>query len=312
MESSRNIFISLFSLSTLLGGCGLSVPTLHEPYEEADVDDAMSYRIQKSIYCELRKAVSLYGPKKIYRYGKIEDSIPNDWAAQETLQLQVDETGSLNANIAYNQTLRTASLPFKGQDQIKVPQSFSLPVGATASSQATRNEKLLFLYDLGQFKMPIDVEKDSSCRQPGGPPYKDLDRHGSSLLFGDLGIGDWLKSALAAYNSLPTSYSLDKSQTKYNAFSYEVKFIVTTTGTVNPMWKLVTISTGGGANPLISESRMRTHDLLITIGPTQESKTPRGFAIGRVPSQAALNLHFTGEIQQAISAGFRSALAPIQ
>ena len=51
-----------------------------------------------------------------------------------------------------------------------------------------------------------------------------------------------------------------------NVITHEVKFRVVTTGDITPAWKLVQVNVNQTGN-LFEVSRLRTHDLLITMGP---------------------------------------------
>jgi hypothetical protein len=52
-----------------------------------------------------------------------------------------------------------------------------------------------------------------------------------------------------------------------DSFSQELKFIIVSSGNIQPTWKLVQVSANTGNTPFFSTGRTRTHDLLITIGP---------------------------------------------
>jgi hypothetical protein len=52
-----------------------------------------------------------------------------------------------------------------------------------------------------------------------------------------------------------------------DSISQEIKFIIVSTGNIQPTWKLVQVSANTGNPPFFSTGRTRTHDLIITIGP---------------------------------------------
>jgi hypothetical protein len=54
---------------------------------------------------------------------------------------------------------------------------------------------------------------------------------------------------------------------KQDSFSQELKFIIISSGNIQPTWKLVQVSANSGNAPFFSTGRTRTHDLLMTIGP---------------------------------------------
>ena len=61
--------------------------------------------------------------------------------------------------------------------------------------------------------------------------------------------------------------------------SNEIKFVIISSGTVNPTWKLVNLSANTGSSPLFSTGRTRTHDLIITIGPDTSDTRAAGYAL---------------------------------
>lgn len=52
-----------------------------------------------------------------------------------------------------------------------------------------------------------------------------------------------------------------------DSVSQEIKFIIVSSGNIQPTWKLVQVSANTGNTPFFSTGRTRTHDLIITIGP---------------------------------------------
>jgi hypothetical protein len=280
----------------MLLACGTYVPQLHEAFEQADVSDPfLVERIKQSIYCELRTAVvtemgqsALANPK-----GK---AIPDDWGAEITLSLQVDETGALNPGA-------TISTPIGRSDL------FSVGLGATLSSQATRIDKYYSYFSAAQLKVPLGPP-DTSCQQfDSNGRLVGLSHEGTSFLIsGNLGIDAWLKSALIQQNAIPSSPELKGSFTKLDVISYDVKFIVITTGTVTPTWKFLTLTAGTGT-PGASANRTRTHELILTLGPsdtTVVTKNGKKMVVS-APSGAASQLHFASEIGQAVSSAIRSS-----
>jgi hypothetical protein len=69
-------------------------------------------------------------------------------------------------------------------------------------------------------------------------------------------------------------------QAKFDVYSYQVKFVVVTSGGVNPVLRLTSLATGVGNQPLLSGGRTRTHELILTFGPGKD-----------VPDRAALQVH---------------------
>lgn len=270
-------FVSLISI-ILLAGCGTTVPRLHEFWEEADISDPLALRIKQSIYCELRKAVSEQKNQTALDANReVVEAIPDNWGAQMTLTLQVDETGATNPGVSLIKQL-------SGSDV------FTLGLGATASSQATRIDKYYSFFSIEALKPDLS-EADTACKRFQNGTEKNLDRHGSSPLFGELGINTWLQNALIQMNAIPSSKFPKSQSTKLDVLSYDVKFIVVTTGTATPSWKLVRL-TSSTSPALFSANRTRTQELLLTLGPTETVPGPKGQKTV-VPGKAATDLHFT-------------------
>ena len=133
-------------------------------------------------------------------------------------------------------------------------------------------------------------KKSSICRQ-GHDPFEGRGFAKSSpfILESDLGIQKWLEGAvitdvLIASEPGPAPKS-GGGGLKTDAYSYEIKFIIVTSGNVTPTWKLIQVS-ANTTGTFFSTGRTRTHDLIITIGPND---------------QLSLNAHLAAEIGQAVS-----------
>jgi hypothetical protein len=229
-----------------------------------------------------------------------------------TINLTIDETGALNPGATLIQTLPTEVLNFPNKVPVSAPQSFNLGFGGTLSSQATRIDKYSFYYSVGALKIPLGAA-DTSC---------DVSRVGSSPLISDeLGISQWLIDALTLENFYPSSTppppppqpnkrlarppaagggnSDAGGSTKQDVLSYEIKFIIITSGNVTPTWKLVRVSANTGNASFASLNRTRTHDLLITFGPSNGNSEP---------GPLASNSHLSSEIAGSLSTTLKSLL----
>jgi hypothetical protein len=283
----------------MLIACGTYVPQLHEAFEQADASDPfLVQRIKQSIYCELRTAVVMEMGQSALANPKGQ-AIPDDWGAEITLSLEVDETSAFNPGA-------TLSKPLGGTDM------FSVGLGASLSSQATRIDKYYSFFSAAQLKVPF-ASPDTSCQRfDDNGRLVDISHEGSSLLIsGNLGIDPWLKSALIQQNAIPSSPELKGSFTKLDVISYDVKFIVITTGTVTPSWKFLKLTAGTGS-PFASANRTRTHELILTLGPSNTTVVTKNGKrkVVSSPSNAASQLHFSSEIGQAVSSAIRSAVPP--
>ncbi|PZA10772.1 hypothetical protein DNX69_15605 [Rhodopseudomonas palustris] len=226
-----------------VAGCGTYVPPIQEYGEGTPVNSdfsaggAFEFAIKSKVYCDIVDAVVASRKAGV---------LPGGWAVQTTLDLQVDESGALNPGATY------LSSP-----------TFTIGAGAVLSSQATRESKF------GNY-WALDKLKGASSS-----PCSSSNARASSLLLSDLGISDWLENALRSRYYLPSSGGNKKDSIfKEDFLSYHIKFVVTTSGTVTPAWKLVRVTTGNGGLPLVGAGRIRTHDLLLTFGPTFSANSP--------------------------------------
>jgi hypothetical protein len=224
-------------------GCGTYVPPLQEYLEAAPANSdfsaggAFEFAIKSKVYCDIVEAVVT---------ARNSGVLPTGWAVQTTLDLQVDEAGSLNPGATYLSST-----------------TFTIGAGAVLSSQATRESKFGNYWELDKLK-----GADSS-------PCSNSTPRASSFLLSELGISEWLENALKSRDYLPSSGGNKKDPFfKQDFLSYHVKFVVTSSGTVTPAWKLVRVTTGNGGLPLVGAGRVRTHDLLLTFGPTFSAKGP--------------------------------------
>jgi hypothetical protein len=276
MEKAMNVpqWLSLATVSVglMLGGCGTYVPQIQEAWETSrtpvlTAGGDLEFKIREKIYCDIVQAIQ-----------ENDALLPSRWGVQTTVDLQVDESGALNPGVSFIEPLSDG-------------QSRSLGLGATLSSQGTREDKFSTYWNLDKLRK----FRGGTC---------DTDKpalRGSSLLLqSELGISAWLRDRLQSERALPSSQiPSDAGDTfKQDVMSYHVKFVVISSGSVNPVWKLVRLSAGDGST-LVTANRTRTHDLLVTFGPAFKPGT----------ANVALSSHQAQEIGIAVSNGNRT-LAP--
>ena len=179
-----------------------------------------------------------------------------------------------------------------------VPQSYSLGLGAKASSQATRTETsgafftVQSIVDNAKKNRRFETETQSCDNQTIDEeardslyPDKDVRKPSKTAQFlslivnNDLKIYDWLKSALhiqeviAGMGGGASNAGKDSSSSQavgQNAITHEVQFVVLTDGNVTPTWKLVRVSANPNS-PFFDTQRQRTHDLIVTFGPKNKT-----------------------------------------
>jgi hypothetical protein len=179
------------------------------------------------------------------------------------ITLTVEEGGSVNPSATFTQSL---------------PGAFSLGANGTVSSTATRVDTSYSYYNVGKISRQ---SPNSSCHT--------RKTHGSSpLLKSELGIETYLAGAAKAARAIPSSAAPKTGEAKIDIYSYEIKFVIVSSGGVNPSWKLVNLSTNTDGPALFGASRSRTHDLTLTFGPG-----------GDKPSEASLQTHFTQQVIQS-------------
>jgi hypothetical protein len=261
-------------LPTILSGCGLSVPQMGEVWEGRDIvpgQTSMETRIKEKIFCETVDALKYV--RANYRVGdKSLPSIPDDYGVQMQISLTVEETGALNPSATYMHLMHNGAI-------------FDIGSGVTVSSTATRVDTSYSYYNVGKI---AGIGKNEWCNNPEQP----LDIHGSSfLLQSDLGIRDYLSGAVEGADMLPSSAAATGGSSKgakIDVYSYDIKFVIVSTIGVNPVWKLVNLTTGTSNLSALNLGRTRTHDLVLTFGPGIDQ-----------PTLASLQTHFTTQIVQS-------------
>lgn len=279
-----------------LGGCGTYVPYMSEivdaPEGHLEAGGALEKNIKIQVYCELKAAVlAVTSPESpyymaIFRKGLYSPALPDDWGVELTLTLQVEEGSSANPSAVW-----TAS------------PSLAVGASATASSTATRIDKFTSFYLVGDLRTNLGKTDRCFYDQKTGE-RRDFQAAGSSLLIhSDLRMLEWLHGALHVETNYKSEQ--DDPSKKGDVYSYNVKFLVVTSGSANPAWKLVRVSTNQGGPSLLQASRSRTHELLATFGPTEKSKGGT-----RTLTTAASNSHLASEIGSAVANNIRGAVIP--
>jgi hypothetical protein len=307
MRALRVGSLAVILVSYGLAGCGLSIPDVKEAWDSDYPGDPrtgakpiagttlIEFEIKKKIYCELKDAVKAAnaiptttsetrGGKQTLKYPGL---FPPGYVAQVALSLQIDESVSLNPGLTYTQTMANAVKAFGVGNTVTIPQSFSFGLGGTLSSTATRIDKFNPQYSIAFLSEPDT--KDVVCI-PGNDPLASIAPSDTPFqIESDLGIKKWLVGALLVNDYLPSDLTQSNptssrkpkpgaaaaggggggggSATKADTISYEIKFVIVSSGNVTPTWKLVQFSANTSSSPFFGTGRTRTHDLIITIGP---------------------------------------------
>ena len=282
------------AVSTLLAGCGTYVPDIQEFWGAPSDAKFKVNKISGQVVCELRKAVQKV-VTDIPEFVQTPGAPPpppkrdlswfvNKWAVQVTLNLIIVENSALTPGVALNSIYRTGITTFPGAAAVTTPQSFSLGLGGTASSTATRNDKLNMFFTVKELLYGTpSIEK--SCIPP--PTNADL------FMQSDLKLYDWLSAALLPYAVDIINFA--NNSTVQNAITHDIKFEIVSSGNVNPQWKLVRVTSNTSPN-LLAAGRDRTQELIITFGPTQKGML----------APAAENSHLATETGSAVSQAIQS------
>jgi len=249
-----------------LAGCGTYVPEIQENPWSHDVA-ALIQAIAYSIHCELRNSVVdvKYEDLKFEsKNGRLIAGWLDDWGAQVTLTLTIDESTALSPSGIYSPT-----------------KIFSLLLGANASSEATRVDILSYYYTVKELQAqgPCKPEPMLNNATAGHPI-------GSLLIYSDLKLNEWLSSAI--FTNLTGDFPAANKNPK-NGLTHHVTFKIVTSGNINPSWKLekATINPTGS---LFMANRTRTHDLLITFGPNVADVSGLKNSLGAATPAAYTNL----------------------
>lgn len=329
-------FTALCIASTFQVGCGTRVPDVVEVWEQLDPDATrnMELQIKHAVYCDLRDGVrEANKDQKVVRYlpggkGRLAPEqpapLPDYWGAQVTLSFMVDEKSAVNPSASLKTPIHNATVNFDGQvvgatpiisaltySFASLPQSYAFGLGGTISSQAQRTDKFNAYYSVAD--LMTDYGGKDVCEDPPNMGAKSFSSPFSVV--SNLGIKKWLADSTYINNILSSSTGYDKTF-KADAVTYDIKFIIVTSGSLSPAWNLVRIA-ANTAPPLFQTDRIRTHSLIITVGPGDKSTTAargpvaiRGRqepAVSRLPSFVSINAHLSSQIGLEVSNAFANS-----
>lgn len=231
-----------------MSGCGTYVPEIQELTSDQAESQKLTTAITRSVFCELRNSVSyVIGRDKAFGAvnGLRNAAWFDKWGVQISLTLSVAEESAINPNAIWSPRGSPGNI-------------FSLGSSIDLTSTATR------ISIINSFYLVKDLYAKGPCAANDNVEAPD----GSFLIQSDLKLRSWLSTHINASGkgsiNVPDGTDTPLQQ---DAVSHQVKFQVVSGGTVNPSWVLTEASVNTGA-PLLKLSRDRTHDLLMTFGPT--------------------------------------------
>jgi hypothetical protein len=331
-------------IATSLGSCGTIVPKLHEFYEDNNDEKITETQIVDHVKCEIYNGFA----KAINGVKENDETLRGagkywleSWGAQVTLTLQADETGGITPIVGFNAPYANKILNFPN-GAVTIAQSFSLGIGANASSHATRKEAIGFTYAFADLNAHYNAPKTPGAiagwdrKTPwvdGAPwdgtrplPIRQCANAGGHLLYSDLKIVDFVNAkaeittvalaprakdekaaardaAIADINKKRESNG-SPSSSPYSTFSDEITFVVTYGASVTPTWKLSAISTSpsGVSTPLLNALRTKTQDVIITLGAVKPSVDGKPASLSGSEAAAEHNAQLIG---QAVAASIK-------
>jgi len=237
--------------------------------------------IVRSVECELKHAVTDVvntdrNQGHLRANHRYYTDFLNNWGAEVALTFTIVEKSGFNPNATW--------LPHSPAAAV-----FTLNGNASLSEQATRIEKLNFFYTMKDLYLPDGKECDASGEDPSG----------SFLIRNDLKLKDLLDGRIfpAVVGIADTPGAGQK-----NVLSQQITFQAVISGSLTPT-VILTRASVDTAGSLLSGSRDKTHDLLITFGPLDK---PAG---GKSLIAIAEQSHFTSQINSGVTTGFRSVLS---
>jgi hypothetical protein len=252
LQPAMALVVLAIGFGPILGGCGTYVPDLPEPPSAPGGTQLLVDSIVTSIHCEIKRAVQYVIGKDIQLAQTINPARTapwfDSWGVEGALTLTVSEKTEINPTVSWVPN--------------PVSMLFKLAGGVDASSEAKRINTLNFYYSVRD----LSVDKTPCGPSAPHPP-------GSFLIDSDLKIADWLESLILTVGSGSIKALTEKGVT------HEVRFQVTTSGSITPSWKLSPRVSVNPSGTFFSTNRDRTHDLLLTFGPADDkNKTLLGSA----------------------------------
>lgn len=276
--------LALAFVPILLSGCGSHVPSFvhsKQPHAEAITVNKIIGRVQCELRDAVRSAVEFDVRNSLEHNGERHIQWLDSWSAKLTLKMIADESSTVAPSISVGMPVRNSVTTFSN-GPVTLGQSYGGALGFGVSSQAVRTQSADYF-----FIFKTDFLSAESERHP-----RDCIGGDGILIESDLKLREWLDAA-----TFPFFQPGFVQQIPPQTLTYQAQFILTTSGNVNPVWRLVPVAVNTGGASLLSGNRKRTDDILITIGPTA---APNVAAASKVLEDS----HFAAKI----SAGFFDAI----
>jgi hypothetical protein len=273
MSNKRCAFALGLFLPLTLGGCGILTPEKdifvnNSPADggAASPEGHLENAVVDDVKCELSKGIwDVMGPS--YAPHKLGLAVPwlMNWGASVTLKITVEEQGSLSPGVSLMKPFANYVSVFPSGGNVLSPQSFSLGLGLSGSANATRVETIAFTYTFKELLADANNiykrKQKVSCNE----------QENGIMINSDLKIAEFIYDKASIAELGEASSSSNPTWPPYTTFQDEVTFVATYGGNVTPTWHFAKI----GADPtgtLLNASRMKTNDVLITLGAVTPAK----------------------------------------
>lgn len=146
------LLVALVSLS----GCGTYTPDIVEAWAQPGEEQRVVNAIVQRVRCEIREAVNIVLDADIQ--DARDTNSPRqlewleNWGAQATLTLTMDEKTNINPGAVFNTPIIGAKTLFPGGLSVPATQSYSLGLGGKFGSTATRIDKISWFYPVSELR----------------------------------------------------------------------------------------------------------------------------------------------------------------
>ena len=230
----------------------------------------MVQQIVHNINCELRDAFHDL-------YDKEGSTFMDNWGVSILLNLDITEKTTVAPSATWSPPPSQTVIP-------------TLAGGVSGSSQVERIDKLHSFFTVRQ------LLRAKRCDfRPGG----------FMLMQSNLKLNEWLFDTYTVQATKQADFNSGGLPT--DVLYHEVQFEVDTSANATPGFKLKLVNVNDSGQ-FFSTSRNRTHDLQITLGPTDQKSSAS--KAGLAPNSAAANVALAGAIGQAVSDALKSTLKP--
>jgi len=284
---------AIFLAALVLAGCGTHVPDLNELTSKKSSETPIGiYNITDHIQCEIQHAVQSVIITDIETQRLAARAKPElhqgrslqwfeNYAAQVTLTLTLEETGTVNASMSAIKPFQngiTNVNPVDKSKYVSTPRNETLGLSAAYSTKATVQETLSFFVPFSSFTNAEAIDREIANRNANHE--LDCRRAGGTLIEGDLKLNAWLNAVMLRPYGDPyfaASLAAQQEVSKKDVIQHKVTFVVTTNGGVNPSLKLVNLTANQSTVPFLFGQRVRTQDVIITMAPNSKGQlTPFG------------------------------------